>query len=181
MMIQAYLCTFALFWLPLVAAQYGRGGDSSSTTTTATETTTTASSTESASASSTVSVDVGEDGFTFNPDTIHVPKGGVVEFHFYPGGHSVAQAAFNKPCHPLSDTSFFSGAMENANDGKPVWSLTVNDTNPIWFYCGQVGHCAAGMVGVINPSGSDTLDAFKSAASSVSGQSVPATAQGGIL
>ncbi|KAJ5980301.1 hypothetical protein N7481_007599 [Penicillium waksmanii] len=142
----------------------------------------TARSTESASASSnTVSVDVGEDGFTFNPATVNVPKGGVVEFNFYPGDHSVVQAAFNNPCHPLSDTSFFSGFMADAHDGKPVWSLTVNDTNPIWFYCGQVGHCQAGMVGVINPSGSDTLDGFKSKASSASGQSVPATAQGGIL
>jgi plastocyanin len=174
-MIKASLCTFTLLCLPLAGAQYGGGGSSDTTTTTA-------SSTESGSASSTTqSVDVGESGFTFNPDTIHVPAGGVVEFHFYPGDHSVAQAAFNNPCHPMSDTSFFSGFMASARDGKPVWSLTVNDTNPIWFYCGQVGHCQAGMVGVINPSGSDTLDSFKSAASSANGQSVPATAQGGIL
>ncbi|OJJ66114.1 hypothetical protein ASPBRDRAFT_189154 [Aspergillus brasiliensis CBS 101740] len=169
-MIKASLCTFPLLCLPLVGAQ---NGDT---------TTTTATSTESGSASSTTqSVDVGESGLTFNPDTIHIPSGGVVEFHFYPGDHSVAQAAFNNPCHPLSDTSFFSGFMASANDGKPVWSLTVNDTNPIWFYCGQIGHCQAGMVGVINPSGSDTLDSFKSAAASANGQSVPATAQGGIL
>jgi len=173
-MIKASLCTFTLVCLPLVGAQYG-GGSSDTTTTIA-------SSTESGSASSTTqSVDVGESGFTFNPDTIHIPAGGIVEFHFYPGDHSVAQAAFKNPCHPMSDTSFFSGFMGSANDGKPVWSLTVNDTNPVWFYCGQVGHCQAGMVGVINPSGSDTLDSFKSAASSANGQSVPATAQGGIL
>ncbi|KAJ5460176.1 uncharacterized protein N7458_001728 [Penicillium daleae] len=177
-MIKASLYTFSLLCLPLVGAQYGGGG--SSTTTTAT-TSSTASSTASGSASATQSVNVGQNGFTYTPDTIHVPKGGVVEFHFYPGDHSVVEAAFNNPCHPLSDTSFFSGFMANANNGKPVWSLTVNDTNPIWFYCGQVGHCAAGMVGVINPSGSDTLNAFKSAASNANGQSVPATVQGGIL
>lgn len=34
---------------------------------------------------------------------------------------------------------------------------------------------------LLNTSGSDTLDSFKSAASSANGQSVPATAQGGIL
>lgn len=169
-------CTLALLCLPLVGAQNGGGNDSRDTPTT------TASSTDSGSASSTTqSVDVGEDGFIFNPDTIHIPAGGVVEFHFYPGDHSVVQAAFDNPCHPMSDTSFFSGAIPATNDRKPVWSLTVNDTNPIWFYCGQVGHCQAGMVGVINPSGSDTLDAFKSAASSANGESVPAMAQGGIL
>ncbi|KAJ5221108.1 uncharacterized protein N7469_009995 [Penicillium citrinum] len=178
-MIKVSLCTFALFCLPLVGAQYGGGGKDSRDTPT-----TTASSTDSGSASSTTqSVDVGENGFIFKPDTIHVPAGGVVEFHFYPGDHSVVQAAFDNPCHPMSDTSFFSGFIPATNQKKPVWSLTVNDTNPIWFYCGQVGHCQAGMVGVINPStsGPDTLDAFKSAASSANGQSVPATAQGGIF
>jgi uncharacterized cupredoxin-like copper-binding protein len=32
-----------------------------------------------------------------------------------------------------------------------VFTVTVNDTNPIWFYCGVPTHCQAGMVGVINP------------------------------
>jgi plastocyanin len=68
--------------------------------------------------SATQTVDVGETGFVFNPDTIHVPSGGVVEFQFYPGDHSVAQAAFNNPCHPMSDTSFFSGFMASAKNGK---------------------------------------------------------------
>ncbi|KAJ6110145.1 hypothetical protein N7486_002380 [Penicillium sp. IBT 16267x] len=181
-MIKASLYTFTLLCLHLVGAQYGGGGSSGTTTTSASSTTTTASSTQSGSASSaTQSVDVGKNGFTFTPDTVNVPSGGVVEFHFYPGDHSVVQAAFNNPCHPMSDTSFFSGFMASANNGEPVWTLTVNDTNPIWFYCAQVGHCQAGMVGVINPSGSDTLDSFKSAASSANGQSAPATAQGGIV
>lgn len=115
-MIKESLCTLTLLCLPLVGAQYGGGGGGSSDTTT-----TTASSTESGSASSTTqSVNVGESGFTFNPDTIHVPAGGVVEFHFFPGDHSVAQAAFNNPCHPMSDTSFFSGFMASANDGKVI-------------------------------------------------------------
>lgn len=77
----------------------------------------------------------------------------------------------------------------------------MNDTKPIWYYCGQVGHCQAGMVGVINPpsvsrgqrvywmmrltltraSGSDSLEAFKSAASNANGDSVPSKVQGGTL
>lgn len=115
---KASLCTFALLCLPLVGAQYGGGGGSSSSNK---DTSTTASSTASGPASSTTqSVDVGESGFVFKPDTINVPAGGVVEFHFYPGDHSVVQAAFNNPCHPLSDTSFFSGFMANANNGKVI-------------------------------------------------------------
>ena len=113
-MIKASFCTFTLLCLPLVGAQYGGEGSSDATTTTA-------SSTKSGSASSaTQSVHVGENGFTFTPDTVHVPAGGVVEFQFYPGDHSVAQAAFNNPCHPMSDTSFFSGFMASANNGKVI-------------------------------------------------------------
>lgn len=112
-MIKATSYTFYLLCLFIVGAQYG--GASSDTTTA------TASSTESGSASSTTqSVDVGKSGFTFDPDTIHVPAGGVVEFHFYPGDHSVAQAAFNNPCHPISDTGFFSGFMASADNGKVI-------------------------------------------------------------
>lgn len=116
MMFDMSLYTFALFFLPLVGAQYGGGGKDSRDMPT-----TTASSTDSGSPSSTTqSVDVGENGFIFNPDTIHVPAGGVVEFHFYPGDHSVVQAAFDNPCHPMSDTSFFSGSIPATNTRKVI-------------------------------------------------------------
>jgi hypothetical protein len=48
----------------------------------------------------------------------------------------------------------------------PVFSILVNDTNPIWLYCGQTGHCQAGMSMVINEkAGSNkTLEAYKAAA-----------------
>jgi plastocyanin len=58
---------------------------------------------------STQSVDVGDNGFTYDPDTLTVSPGGEVEFHFYPGNHSVVQAAFSKPCSPMNDGSVFSG------------------------------------------------------------------------
>lgn len=105
--------TFILLWLPLVSAQYGGDATSSNTMETTASPTTTGS-----ASSATQMVDVGEDGFTFDPDTIHIASGGVVEFHFYPGDHSVVQAAFDNPCHPMSDTSFFSGFMASANDGS---------------------------------------------------------------
>jgi hypothetical protein len=30
--------------------------------------------------------------------------------------------------------------------------VTVNNTDPVFFYCAQVGHCQAGMVFALNPS-----------------------------
>jgi hypothetical protein len=48
----------------------------------------------------------------------------------------------------------------------PVFSVLVNDTNPIWLYCGQIGHCQMGMSMVINEmAGSNkTLEAYQAAA-----------------
>ncbi|KAJ5212681.1 Cupredoxin [Penicillium cinerascens] len=149
-----------------------------------TTTTTTAAATKSVSSSGSIqSINVGKAGLTFDPDTLNVAAGDKVEFHFFPGDHSVTQASFDNPCHPLNSSSFFSGFVApSSGESSAVFTLTVNDTNPIWFYCGQTGHCQAGMVGVINPgSGPDTLDAFKKAAASASGDSVPAMVQGGIL
>jgi hypothetical protein len=35
---------------------------------------------------------------------------------------------------------------------QPIQFLvTINTTDPIYYYCGQIGHCQGGMVGVINP------------------------------
>ena len=49
---------------------------------------------------------------------------------------------------------FYSGFIA-APVGSPAvpqhFVVTINDTQPHWFYCGQDGLCNAGMVGVINP------------------------------
>ena len=48
-------------------------------------------------------------------------------------------------------------------DGQ--FTLTVNDTNPIWVYCATPGHCTSGMVMAINaPSSGNTFAAFQAAA-----------------
>lgn len=61
-------------------------------------------------------VDAGEDGVVYTSNTLHIALGDKVEFHFYPGNHSVAQAAFDNPCHLLSDTSLFSGFVSPSSD-----------------------------------------------------------------
>ena len=32
----------------------------------------------------------------------------------------------------------------------PEFTITINDTNPVWFYCAQVKHCQTGMVMAVN-------------------------------
>lgn len=108
---------FILFCLPLIHAQYGNGPSSSTETTQDTSTTSTPTPTSTSSSGAVHTVDVGEDGFTYNPDSLTAAAGDTVEFHFYPGDHSVVQAAFSGPCKPLNDSSVFSGFMAGTSDG----------------------------------------------------------------
>lgn len=103
-----------LVCLPLIHAQYGNGPSSSTETTMETS----ASPTPTSSSGAVHTIDVGEDGFTYNPDTVTAAAGDTVEFHFYPGDHSVVQAAFSSPCKPLNDSSIYSGFLMGTADGN---------------------------------------------------------------
>lgn len=48
----------------------------------------------------------------------------------------------------------------------PTYTVQVNDTSPIWAYCRQSNHCAAGMVFAanVNESGANTFEAFEAKA-----------------
>ncbi|KAK4449825.1 Cupredoxin [Podospora aff. communis PSN243] len=112
-------------------------------------------------------VDVGLDGaLTYSPNNINEPPRTVVEFSFNPRNHTVTQSSFDKPCFPLPNNAGFSSgfiATTQSVPGLATFELVINDTKPIWFYCGQVNgnHCQAGMVGAINaPVVGNTLDAF---------------------
>jgi hypothetical protein len=65
-----------------------------------------------------------------------------------------------------------------------VFSVTVNDTKPIFFYCSQTvaTHCQAGMVGVVNPIANQTLASYQKKAAAVLVEAgSPVSAFGGIL
>jgi hypothetical protein len=51
-------------------------------------------------------------------------------------------------------TGFHSGflpAAASASTGMmPTFTITINDTKPLWLYCAQGKHCENGMVMVIN-------------------------------
>src|SRR3978361_1409060 len=85
-------------------------------------------------------------GLTFSPDTTTAAVGDTLTFHFDPDDHDIAQGEFDKPCDYKSG-GFYSGAGSLVPSGKDVFIVTVNDTNPIYYYCTVPHHCQGGMVG----------------------------------
>ncbi|KAK6498201.1 hypothetical protein TWF506_004440 [Arthrobotrys conoides] len=123
-------------------------------------------------------VSVGSAGLTFSPDSITAKTGDTVQFVFKGGNHTVTQAAFNNPCNPTS-RGFFSGFTGSTSES---FSIILENTDPIYFYCAQLSHCQLGMVGAINPpSSGNTLAAFKSAATNARTQSTPSSPFGGVI
>ena len=124
----------------------------------------------------------------FDPDNVVAEIGDIVEWHFLPKNHSVAQSSFEQPCVPDAALAqpFFSGFQPAASGQAPdVFQVVVEDENPIWYYCAQTSgnHCQNGMAGVINQNynSPNTLAAYKLAAAQTSESIVPPTIQGGAL
>ncbi|RMJ20133.1 hypothetical protein CDV36_000237 [Fusarium kuroshium] len=122
-------------------------------------------------------VEVGKGGLKYTPDTITAAKGDIIEFHF-DSMHTVVAGDFNKPCTPATSGGFYSGELPAS--GSSFFSITINNTDPIFFYCVIEGHCQAGMAGVINQ-GSDTLKEYQSAAAKIDKSTSPKAAFGGTL
>ncbi|KAF2016573.1 hypothetical protein BU24DRAFT_481210 [Aaosphaeria arxii CBS 175.79] len=108
---------------------------------------------------------VGRNNFRFEPQELKdVKEGDVVTFEFYPLDHSVARAEFGSACVPYEYTGNgkvgFWSDWQNLTDVNNIWNLTINSTEPIFYYCGAPGSCInEQMVGVINPNGTQTLAA----------------------
>ncbi|KIN07215.1 hypothetical protein OIDMADRAFT_16032 [Oidiodendron maius Zn] len=135
----------------------------------------------------TIPVAVGPDGLLeYAPSSIIAPVGSKIEFIFNPKNHTVTQSSFANPCHPLAG-GFFSGFVPTTvSPASTTFTITVNDTKPIWFYCGQTTgtHCQKGMVGAINaPTTGNTLEAFIALAAKANTSTSPDVAPGfgGIL
>ncbi|KAK0641827.1 hypothetical protein B0T16DRAFT_220990 [Cercophora newfieldiana] len=128
----------------------------------------------------TIQISVGKDGIVYTPNSVTAAVGDVIEYQFFPPTHSVVMADFDSPCTPAKTGGFFSGAFTTSSGmNNTVFQVTVNSTDPIFFYCGFPTHCESGMVGVINPSTDQTLDAFQSKASSVANTVAPSAPFGG--
>ncbi|KAL3421749.1 hypothetical protein PVAG01_05905 [Phlyctema vagabunda] len=131
----------------------------------------------------TIEISVGQNrGIAFNPSSVTAAVGDVLAFHFYSGtgGHSVVSTNFEAPCVP-NNSSFFSGYIPGNDQGNQTFEITVNSTDPIWFYCSLNRHCQNGMVGVVNPPAGTDISAFQSAAANVAAASAPSTPIGGLI
>jgi len=110
-------------------------------------------------------ISVGNGDHKFRPDVTQAAIGDLIEFDFFPPNHSVVRAEYKFPCIPYEDTGtdkvgFFSGfhPVDAVLPNPPKWTVLINDTNPIFFYCSAPGSCITyGMVGVINPNATTSL------------------------
>ncbi|KAI1869573.1 hypothetical protein JX265_006663 [Neoarthrinium moseri] len=138
-----------------------------------------------------VSVATANNSLIFTPDNIKAPAGDMIQFQFRAGNHSVAQSTFDAPCSPISQhtnqTGVFSGfqpvAASQAMGMVPTWTIMVQNTNPMWFYCATGKHCQAGMVMVVNENtganATRSLAEFKKLASAATANVAPSSGTNG--
>ncbi|KAK9326437.1 Cupredoxin [Lipomyces orientalis] len=126
-------------------------------------------------------VSVGEGALDYTPNTITADVGDYVVFTFLSGTHGVAQASYDSPCSPYSDstegagkTGLYSGLITPIRNYDPTYTIRIDSTDPIWFYCPEAFHCQSGMVGVINPGDGQSLAEFNSVAENLSRNLAPA-------
>lgn len=77
----------------------------------------------------------------FEPTTVNASVGDTISFVFYPKNHTVTQSTFTAPCEPMSGgvDSGFQPVAANATN-VPSFTVTVNATTPLWFFCHQTGY-----------------------------------------
>jgi plastocyanin len=101
---------------------------------------------------------VGNNGtLTYDPPFVMAQPRDTISFKFVSKNHTVTQSTFGTPCLPMINAdgapvlnSGFVPVSANTTD-FPTWNVTVNTTDPLWFFCEQTGHCGKGMVFAVNP------------------------------
>ncbi|CAN9354953.1 unnamed protein product [Alternaria sp. RS040] len=155
---------------------------SPSPTPTASESVNSSSATPTSSGEPTVhTIKAGSGGFKFDPPELHnVSVGDIVTWEFYPPDHSVARAEWQSACVPYEYTGkgkvgFWSETQwVNNTDELTYFNVTINSTEPIFFYCAAPNSCLGEhMVGVINPNSTQTLASQVHAAAAADFQVAP--------
>jgi plastocyanin len=108
---------------------------------------------------------VGGGPLAYNPPQVTAAVGDTIQFVFMPKNHTVTQSTFATPCEAMPNglDSGFVPVAANATSTQ-AFTITVNTTAPLWFYCRQVDHCISGMVFAVNPTANMTFAAFQAAA-----------------
>lgn len=89
--------------------------------------------------------------FRYAPAFINAAPGDTVRFMWNANNHTVTKSSQLTMCNKTDDQPFASGEQ---NVGF-MFDQVVNDTNPVFYYCGTPTHCQKGMFGVINPGNVD--------------------------
>jgi plastocyanin len=133
-----------------------------------------------------IKVKVGGPGvLAFDPPRVQALPRDTIVFEFHEKNHTVTQSAFASPCLKLDNngiTGFDSGFFPVAANSTtfPTWSLTINDTAPIWAYCRQQSHCGSGMVFAVNSdeSSARNFSAFQGLAKTLNGTATASSSSG---
>ncbi|KAL0632259.1 hypothetical protein Q9L58_008858 [Maublancomyces gigas] len=136
-----------------VAKATGASPPASPPTSTSTVTPTPSSTSSPTAAPVTHKVVVGGPGLlTYVPSSVEAAAGDIIEFDFLARNHTLTQSSFDTPCSASAGgvDSGFRPNIENVA-GKQIFTYTVTNTSPAWFFCGQGTHCKAGMVFAVNP------------------------------
>lgn len=81
----------------------------------------------------------------YMPFATNASVGDTVVFQWDAGTHTVTQSSALEVCNKTAN-----GFASGQRSAGAVFNQVINDTQPIWFYCGIPGHCEAGMFGGIN-------------------------------
>ncbi|RDB19691.1 hypothetical protein Hypma_013350 [Hypsizygus marmoreus] len=124
----------------------------------------------------------GKKGLGFDPSVIHPQAGDTIAWEFRSGQHSVVQSTFENPC---TGNGGINTGVQTVSDslsvdapGLPIIRVTVNNTDPLWFFDEAGGLCSKGAVLAVNPSSTQTAAAFKENAAKAPATSPPSTTQG---
>lgn len=108
----------------------------------------------------------GNAGLQFTPSEVKAAVGDMVIFTFLSQNHTATQSAFATPCDALAGgmDSGFQPNPNNTVNPPPQVAMQVMVDTPLWFFCGQKGHCGKGMTFSINPTAEKTQAMFQAMA-----------------
>jgi len=81
------------------------------------------------------------------PPFLTVPVGQTVNYVWNANNHTVTHSSIDHVCNKTETAPFASGIQLKGFE----FNVVVNDTDPVFFYCGVPGHCQKGMFGIVNP------------------------------